>query len=171
MSVVPDDVLDALGRGGAREGVRRAALAGLVLVLATQSVTALLLLTGNTLVVGLYTSDAAVAALAASLLLYAALFQFPDGLQVLAAGALRGLKDTRVPMFLAAFAYWGVGMSLGAGLGLGLGWGPRGMWTGLIAGLVVASVLMAARFAWSLSRLPSADALPAAPVATPTSGA
>ena len=161
----------ALGRGGAREGVRRAALAGLVLVLATQSVTALLLLTGNTLVVGLYTTDAAVAALAASLLLYAALFQFPDGLQVLAAGALRGLKDTRVPMFLAAFAYWGVGMSLGAGLGLGLGWGPRGMWTGLIAGLVVASVLMAARFAWSLSRLPSADALPAAPVATPTSGA
>ena len=114
---------------------------------------------------------AAVATLAASLLLYAAAFQFPDGVQVISAGALRGLKDTRVPMFLAAFAYWGVGMSLGAGLGLGLGWGPRGMWTGLIAGLVVASVLMAARFAWSLSRLPSADALPAAPVATPTSGA
>lgn len=161
----------ALGRGGAREGVRRAALAGLVLVLATQTVTALLLLTGNTLVVGLYTTDAAVAALAASLLLYAALFQFPDGLQVLAAGALRGLKDTRVPMFLAAFAYWGVGMSLGAGLGLGLGWGPRGMWTGLIAGLAVASVLMVARFVWSLSRLPSADAPPTGTPATPTSGA
>ena len=165
----------ALGSGAARQGVRRAALAGLTLVLATQGLTALLLLTGNTVVVGLYTTDAAVAALAASLLLFAALFQFPDGLQVLAAGALRGRKDTRVPMFLAAFAYWGVGMSLGAGLGLGLGWGPRGMWVGLIAGLSVAAVLMVARFAWSLSRLPATEA-PLAPEAgtapaTPTSGA
>jgi len=65
---------------------------------------------------------------------------------VLSAGALRGLKDTRVPMFLAAFAYWGIGMPLGAGLGLGLGWGPRGMWLGLIAGLLVAAVLMGGRF-------------------------
>ena len=75
------------------------------------------------------------ATLAAALLLYAAAFQFPDGVQVLSAGALRGLKDTRVPMLLAALAYWGIGMPLGAGLGLGLGWGPKGMWIGLIAGL------------------------------------
>ena len=73
----------------------------------------------------LYTRDAAVAALAASLLLYAAAFQFPDGMQVLSAGALRGLKDTRVPMLLAALAYWGIGMPLGAGLGPGPGLGAR----------------------------------------------
>src|SRR5690606_2455832 len=65
---------------------------------------------------------------------------------VLSAGALRGLKDTRVPMVLAACAYWGVGMPLGAWLGLWLGWGPRGMWIGLIAGLVVAAILLGARF-------------------------
>ena len=88
----------------------------------------------------------AVAALAATLLLYAAAFQFPDGIQVLSAGALRGLKDTRVPMFLAAFAYWGLGMPLGAGLGLGLGWGPQGMWIGLIVGLSAAAVLLGGRF-------------------------
>ncbi|NEK75201.1 MAG: MATE family efflux transporter, partial [Xanthomonas euvesicatoria] len=76
------------------------------------------------------------------LLLFAATFQFPDGIQVLSSGALRGLKDTRVPMFLAMFSYWGVGMPIGAGLGLGLGWGPEGMWIGLILGLTVASVLM-----------------------------
>ena len=70
----------------------------------------------------------------------------PDGIQVLSAGALRGLKDTRVPMFLAALAYWGIGMPLGAGLGLWLGWGPRGMWIGLIAGLTVAAVLLCRRF-------------------------
>ena len=81
-----------------------------------------------------------------TLLLLAAAFQFPDGVQALSAGALRGLKDTRVPMLLTAFAYWGIGMPLGAGLGLGLGWGPRGMWLGLIAGLLFAAVLLAARF-------------------------
>lgn len=136
----------ARGAGRGSHGVRRAALAGLVLVLATQALSATVLLGGREAIVSIYTHDAAVAALAGSLLLLAAAFQFPDGVQVLSAGALRGLKDTRVPMFIAAFAYWGIGMSLGAGLGLGLGWGPRGMWLGLIAGLVVAAVLMAARF-------------------------
>ena len=103
--------------------------------------------------VALYTQDAAVAALAGSLLLFAAAFQFPDGIQVLSAGALRGLKDTRVPMWLAAFSYWGLGMPLGAGLGLWLGWGPQGMWLGLILGLTAAAVLMAARFQRSSLRL------------------
>ncbi|GAB3337916.1 MATE family efflux transporter [Marilutibacter aestuarii] len=135
----------ALGRGDAF-GVRRAAFAGYAIMLGTQLLSAIVLLAGNEVVVGFYTADAAVASLAASLLLYAAAFQFPDGIQVLSAGALRGLKDTRVPMILAAIAYWGIGMPLGAGLGLGLGWGPKGMWIGLIGGLSVASVLLAVRF-------------------------
>jgi MATE family multidrug resistance protein len=140
----------ALGRGN-RDDMRRAAFAGYTLALGTQTLSASILLLGRHALVGLYTHDAAVAALAASLLLYAAAFQFPDGIQALSAGALRGLKDTRVPMFLAAFAYWGIGMPLGATLGLGLGGlspalGPRGMWIGLIAGLVVAAVLLLRRF-------------------------
>src|SRR5690606_7820273 len=118
----------ALGGGLGRAGVRRAALAGLAVVLATQALSAAVLLGGNGLLASLYTGDAAVAALAASLLLLAAAFQFPDGIQVLSAGALRGLKDTRVPMLLAAVSYWGIGMALGAWLGLGLGWGPPGCW-------------------------------------------
>ncbi|WP_133501041.1 MATE family efflux transporter [Cognatilysobacter terrigena] len=142
----------ALGRRDPA-GLRRAALAGYVIVLLTQLMSAIVLLAGNHALVRLYTHDAQVAALAASLLLYAAAFQFPDGVQVLSAGALRGLKDTRVPMGLAAFAYWGVGMPLGATLGLGLlgnaPWGPRGMWLGLIAGLTVAAVLLCGRFARS----------------------
>ena len=135
----------ALGRGDVH-GVRRAAWAGLCIVLASQLLSATVLLTANEWVVGVYTRDAAVATLAAGLLVYAAMFQFPDGVQVLSAGSLRGLKDTRVPMFLAMFAYWGVGMPVGAGLGLGLGWGPKGMWIGLIAGLTVAALLLGARF-------------------------
>lgn len=142
----------ALGRSDP-SGLRRAAFAGYTIALATQALSALVLLTGNEFVVGFYTDDAAVATLAASLLLYAAAFQFPDGVQVVSAGALRGLKDTRVPMLLAAFAYWGIGMPVGAGLGLGLGWGPKGMWVGLIAGLTVAATLLAARFLRSSRRL------------------
>ena len=128
----------ALGRGD-RAGIRAAYFAGVVLVLGTQ-------------------------ALAASLLLYAALFQFPDGIQVLSAGALRGLKDTRVPMVLAALAYWGIGMPVGAGLGLALGWGPKGMWLGLTAGLTVAAVLLARRFLRSSRRIPISTSAPSVTV-------
>lgn len=142
----------ALGRGD-RVALRRAAFAGMTLILVTQLVSAMVMLFGRGVIVGLYTDDIAVAALAATLLVYAATFQFPDGIQVLAAGALRGMKDTRVPMVLAALAYWGIGMPIGAGLGLYLGQGPQGMWTGLIAGLVVAAVLMATRFLRSSQRI------------------
>ncbi len=142
----------ALGAGDAH-GVRRAAHAGYAIVLGTQALSACALLLGHNAVVSLYTGDLAVATLAGTLLLYAAAFQFPDGIQVLSAGALRGLKDTRVPMWLAALSYWGLGMPLGAGLGLGLGWGPQGMWLGLILGLSAAAVLMATRFQRSSRRL------------------
>ncbi len=148
----------AVGRGD-RDGLRRAAFAGYALVLLTQSMSGLILLLGNHAIVGLYTQDAAVAPLAASLLVIAAIFQFPDGLQVLSAGALRGLKDTRVPLLMAAFAYWCIGMPLGAVLGLGAGgWvpalGPRGMWMGLTAGLVVAAALLTTRCLRSSRRIP-----------------
>jgi MATE family multidrug resistance protein len=66
--------------------------------------------------------------------------------QVVSNGALRGLKDTRMPMLITAFAYWGVGMPIGAWLAFGAGHGVRGMWMGLIAGLTAAAVLLLARW-------------------------
>ncbi|WP_374012431.1 MATE family efflux transporter [Pseudoxanthomonas koreensis] len=158
----------ALGAGDPH-GVRRAVRAGYVIVLATQALSGLVLLLGHDAIVAVYTRDAAVATLASVLLLYAAAFQFPDGIQVMAAGALRGLRDTRVPMFLAAASYWGLGMSLGAWLGLYRGGGAPGMWAGLIVGLVAAAVLMGARLATRLHRLPPPVA--AASSGTVTSGA
>ena len=157
----------ALGAGDPG-GVRRAARAGYAIVLATQLCSATVLLLGHDAIVAVYTTDVAVAALASTLLLYAAAFQFPDGIQVMSAGSLRGLRDTRVPMLLAMLAYWGLGMPLGAGLGLGLGQGPQGMWTGLIAGLSAAAVLLGWRLAWRLRHLPPPVAAP--PVGTLTSG-
>lgn len=77
----------------------------------------------------------------------AAIFQISDGLQVGAAGALRGFKDARVPMVLCLLAYWGVGFPLAYGLGVARGLGPVYVWVGLIAGLTVSAILLNVRYA------------------------
>lgn len=113
-------------------------------------VAALVVLTGRHWISALYTPDTAVASMAASLLVFVALFQLFDDTQVTALGSLRGYKDTRVPMFIALFAYWGVGFPVAVILGYGfLGFdahGPQGFWTGLTAGLSVAAVGLVWRF-------------------------
>ena len=129
-----------------------------MIVILCQCITATGIALGNDAIAAIYTQDAAVLALAATLLLFTAAFQLSDGIQVVSGAALRGLKDTRVPMLLAAFAYWGVGMPLGAGLGFGLGWGAPGIWAGLVAGLSFAAVLLGWRLRRSLRRLEAAGA-------------
>ena len=143
---------NAVGRGDAA-GVRYAGFCGIGLTLATQLVSAGVMLGLPHAIAALYTHDAKVVALASRLLLLAGLFQFSDGIQVVSNGALRGLKDTRVPMAITLFAYWGVGMPVGWWLAFRHGLGARGMWMGLIAGLSVAAVLLFARF-WRSSRHP-----------------
>lgn len=91
-------------------------------------------------------SAEAAAALGATLLVIAGIFQLADGVQAVAAGALRGLSDTRVPMLLAAFGYWGLGMPVGLALAWLAGVGPPGIWFGLAAGLGVVAVLMLRRW-------------------------
>ncbi len=84
--------------------------------------------------------------LAATLLMVAGVFQLADGVQVAAAGALRGLKDTRLPLLFAALGYWGLGLPFGLMLIYGFGLGPLGMWLGLAAGLAIVAVLMTLRW-------------------------
>lgn len=86
--------------------------------------------------------------LAVSFLMVAAIFQIVDGAQVVGAGMLRGLQDTKVPMYFAAFGYWVVGIGVGGWLAFRGGWDGVGVWTGLATGLAVVSVLMLAR--WSM---------------------
>lgn len=88
-----------------------------------------------------------VAALGTRLLMVAGLFQVVDGVQVIGAGALRGLKDTRVPMLFAAIGYWVLGLPVGAALAFGMGLGAIGIWFGLAFGLAVVAVLLVRR--WS----------------------
>lgn len=91
-------------------------------------------------------ANMAAASLALSLLAIAALFQVADGVQTIAAGALRGLRDTRVPMILAAFGYWGIGFTLGDLLTFHLGLGAAGLWLGLAAGLGSVASALTLRF-------------------------
>ena len=86
------------------------------------------------------------AALAAALLVVAGLFQLADGVQSVAAGGLRGLKDTAVPMALAGFGYWVAGLPLGLLLAFTLGIGPVGLWIGLAVGLFLVAGLMLHRW-------------------------
>jgi len=135
----------AVGAGDA-DAVRYAGFVGIGASLATQLVSSAAMALFPHAIVALYTHDADVAGLAASLLLFAAVFQFSDGIQVTANGALRGLKDTTLPMLFTALAYWGIGMPLGYVLAFRLGFGAYGMWIGLIAGLTAAAALLLARF-------------------------
>ncbi len=97
----------------------------------------------------LYTTDAAVSATAATLLVLTAAYQFSDAIQTSANGALRGYKDTKVPMILAVASYWGLALPLGVVLGLTdhlvPAMGEKGFWVGILTGLTVAAILMLLR--------------------------
>ncbi|HWU73648.1 MAG TPA: MATE family efflux transporter [Sphingomonas sp.] len=104
------------------------------------------------LIVGIYVNvdDPARArevALAIQYLAVAAMFQLFDGAQAVAAGALRGLQDTRIPMVVAAFGYWVAGFGTAILLGFHLHWQGFGIWVGLAVGLAVVSALLVTRWA------------------------
>jgi MATE family multidrug resistance protein len=80
------------------------------------------------------------------LILVAAAFQLFDGAQVVASGALRGLKDTRAAMIAGTIGYWGLGMPIGIGLAFGAGLGPVGLWWGFAGGLGATATLLTLRF-------------------------
>jgi MATE family multidrug resistance protein len=110
------------------------------------TLTAILLFLAPDLIISIYTRDPEVATVAVSLLFMAAVFQISDGLQVGGFGALRGLKDTRIPMVVNFFSYWLIGFPVGYYLGIIKNIGPEGLWIGLISGLTVAAVLHNYRF-------------------------
>jgi MATE family multidrug resistance protein len=91
--------------------------------------------------------NARVIALGVAFLGIAAIFQIVDGAQVVGAGMLRGLHDTKVPMIFTFVGYWGIGIGVGAWLAFRDGWQGIGIWTGLAIGLAIVSVLMLWR--WS----------------------
>jgi MATE family multidrug resistance protein len=84
--------------------------------------------------------------LAISFLMVAAAFQLVDGAQVIGAGMLRGLHDTRWPLIFALVGYWGVGLGIGSWLAFSRDWQGVGIWTGLASGLAAVAALILARW-------------------------
>lgn len=93
-------------------------------------------------IVRVFTPASAVIAIGTSLLLVAALFQLFDGVQVVAAGVLRGSGDTRTPMLSNLIGHWCLGLPVGYLLCFHRGWGITGLWVGLCIGLMAVAVVL-----------------------------
>ena len=131
---------------GAGSSPRRAGLLGIALGAAIMTVGAVAFTAVPHALVSAFTKDERVIAIGVDLLRIAALFQLFDGVQAVAAGALRGAGDVRFPFVANVVAHWLVGFPVALTLGFALHLGARGLWWGLTSGLVVASTALALRF-------------------------
>jgi MATE family multidrug resistance protein len=137
---------------GAPDTARLISRSSLILAASTALVFAILLFVFSQGISALYTSDADVQAVTVRLLMFAAIFQVADVIQVTCISALRGYKDTGIPMLIMLFSFWGVGLPLGYALTftdlIAPAMGAAGFWMGLTGGLASASVLLG----WRLFR-------------------
>ena len=131
--------------------------AGISLAAMCMLATASMMLLFPEQVVSIYSDDAEVAGLAVQLLFMAAIFQLSDGIQVSAAGALRGMKDTLFPMLASVVVYWFFGLPVSYYLGFSQQFGPQGLWAGLVASLTFSAVWLVWRFQ-RISRVQIANA-------------
>lgn len=146
----------AVGMGDGR-ALRDGARAAIGMSLAVGLVMVTILLTLPEPIVGLFLDESnpgseAIIAFGVSLLAVAAMFQIADAVQVMALGLLRGVQDTRAPMWLASFSYWLIGIPASYVLAFPLGMGGVGLWLGLVIGLTVAATLLMTRFWLRASR-------------------
>lgn len=141
----------AIGRGDL-DGARREASAALAMGVGFMACSALVLMLLPDALARLFTRDAAVVAVAASLIPIAGIFQVFDGIQGVSSGILRGAGDTQVPMLMNVLAYAVVGLPLGAWLCFSQDYGAVGMWWGLVVALVVAASALGWRVHTHLGR-------------------
>ncbi len=139
---------------GERQALRQAAKVAVVISLGVAIASVILFLSAPRPIVALFLDlskpeSAAILAYGTVLLGLAALFQLADGMQVMALGLLRGVQDTRVPMWLAAVSYWLIGIPSSYVLAFPMGYGGVGLWLGLVVGLVCAAASLMWRF-WRL---------------------
>ena len=130
---------------GDSEGARESARAAIVSGIGFMSCTALVFLFVPRFFAALYTPDVPLAALAATLIPVAGVFQVFDGAQAVCAGVLRGLGDTKAPFFINLAGFWLVGLPVSVGLGFHTRLGAVGLWWGFVAGLAVVAALLLLR--------------------------
>lgn len=138
---------------GNRDGIARAGWAALGVGLAFMLVSAGAMLLFPRVILSAYVdvsapANAVLVGFALQYLFVAAIFQLTDGLQAVAAGVLRGIQDTGVPMVIAVIGYWLAGFATSAALGLLTPLRGVGVWIGLAVGLTVAAALLVARWHW-----------------------
>lgn len=138
-------------------GIRRAGLIAILLGVVLSAILTLAVILARVAIVRLFLgataeNAAATVDLAATLLAIGATLFITDGLQGTAVGALRGLKDTRVPLLFAAISYWLIGFSAAYILAFFTPLGPRGVWIGLSLGTAVHATLLVLRFHWLANR-------------------
>jgi len=154
---------NAVGRRDA-EAANVSGWSGMALSASFMSCSAIVLWTMPLAIVHIFTYDPAVAKVGVSLLAIAAVFQFFDGVQVTAIGALRGSGDTRTAMITDFVGWWLIGLPLGAWLCFGCRWGVRGLWFGLSAGLIsigcVLAIAWRRRVQWLRRELKSPEIAP-----------
>lgn len=139
--------------------LRDGARIGLLISMCVAAMTVVMFLTVPELLIGLFLSPMEpardeIVRIGIVLLALAALFQVVDALQVMSLGMLRGIQDTRIPMILAAFSYWIVGLPASYVLGFALDLGAAGIWYGLVIGLALAGALLSRRF-WTRAPRPA----------------
>ena len=137
---------------GQPEAARRAGYVAVWLGMGWMMLAAATMLIAPNLLIWIYMDDlsdpvnASAAQLAASLFVIAAIFQIVDGTQVTTQGALRGLKDTTMPMVICGLGYWVFGLGSGVAMGFWMGFGAKGLWWGLAVGLAVSATLLYLRW-------------------------
>lgn len=124
------------------EGAKRAGWTAILLGVAFMSCSALAFLLLPRLIARAFTPNEVVIAASVSLLAVAAVFQLFDGVQGVAAGALRGAGETRIPMVSHLVTFWFVGLPLGYWLCFARGWGAIGLWVGLCVGLILTAMVL-----------------------------
>ena len=139
---------------GARDriAVGRAGWVGIGMGAGFMCVTAAIMILFPTLILRIYVDpdapeNAAMVGFALQYIVVAAAFQLFDGVQAVAAGALRGVQDTRIPMVIAIFSYWVPGLGAALWLGFYTPLSGTGVWLGLAIGLVFAALLLTWRWA------------------------
>jgi multidrug resistance protein, MATE family len=146
----------AVGRGDAL-AVKRAGFVATGLGIVFMSAMTLAVILGRSAIAEVFLGETtdATAELTATLLLIGSTFFVADGVQTIAAGSLRGMNDTRVPLLCATISYWLIGFTLACGLGFRTPLGAPGVWIGLSIGTVVYATLLVLRFRLLASRLAS----------------
>ena len=126
--------------------MRRAGLSAIIQVTLIMACCSLLFILLKDYLPQFYIKDTEVIKIAAGLLIFAAIFQIPDGVQVTALSSLRGMKDVKVPTIITLVSYYIIGIPMSYVCAITYGWGGAGVWLGLVVGLSISAFLLSLRF-------------------------